>query len=327
MLLFSNFFPKENKFYEEVRKTNDLNQLNKFLDTDAEYYASFVVQEIAHKGMSRSVGILEDLWDGGELFQSLKNKAVYEKPIARLMLARHLLSLKPKSEYADYIKQHAHDKDPIVQRNAAMALLGVRNTEAVKLLAELARSKNQEVSATALSTLFHYEAENEPNLGAFDEIRKLKSETTDPKLQELINKWFAQLEREQKAVSVIYEPPFTEKIEPYLEAKDFQTAINILIPYGEQNDVRAQKMIGDFYMLTKPPNYQESVKWITLAVNANYAPAKVSMANLYIGGFGVEKNTEKAVQLLHEAEAQGDQSAKNLLDMAKRNGWWGLGSP
>jgi len=45
---------------------------------------------------------------------------------------------------------------------------------------------------------------------------------------------------------------------------------------------------------------------------------------LYLSGRGVEKDEAEAIRLLREAEQQGDQAARLLLEKARKHGWWGM---
>jgi Sel1 repeat len=318
-------FIQGNKFYEEVSEIHNVQHLTKFLDTNDFDKAIFVLSQMSDVDMKRSVKIFEDLWFGGDLFRSLKHKDVYQNPIVRVMLAKELLFIEPKKEYADFIKANAVHSGWEIQYSAAKALIAIKDKQAVQLLVRLAQSKNKLVSNSAIDSLFYIDDRNKWNIGALYEIDKLYNETKDVRLKEKIKEGYVQLEEIRKNNPiVIYDPPFTEKIEPYIQANDYQSAIDIILPYAQQNDVKAQHLVGTYYFFTKPPNYKEALIWLTLAAEADYAPAKVSLSNMYIGGLGVEKNTDKAVQLLKEAEAQGNDSAIELLKTAKTNHWWGL---
>ena len=122
----------------------------------------------------------------------------------------------------------------------------------------------------------------------------------------------------------IFESSMDRKVQPYLIKKQYDQALNILLPEAYQGDVKAQHLAGELYLAIEFPNHVEAAKWFKLAAQNNYAPAKSSLAQLYLDGRGVEKNTEIAVGLLQEAEVQGDEYAKVLLDKARQNGWWGL---
>lgn len=59
---------------------------------------------------------------------------------------------------------------------------------------------------------------------------------------------------------------------------------------------------------------KEASVWYEKSANQGYAPAQYYLAILYMAGIdGIEKNPEKAIELLKKAADQGDQEAINLL--------------
>lgn len=115
-----------------------------------------------------------------------------------------------------------------------------------------------------------------------------------------------------------------QQLHQYLEKQQYQEAIDLVLPEAENGNASAQHLAGELYLARNPPDYDRAREWLQKAVSQDYAPAKTSLANLYLTGRGVEKDEQEAVRLLQEAEQQGDQSAHLLLEKARKQGWWGM---
>lgn len=115
-----------------------------------------------------------------------------------------------------------------------------------------------------------------------------------------------------------------QQLHQYLEKQQYQAAIDLVLPKAENGNAPAQHLVGELYLARNPPDYDRAREWLQRAVNQGYAPAKTSLANLYLSGRGVEQDEQEAVRLLQEAEQQGDQSAHLLLEKARKQGWWGM---
>lgn len=326
------------KFVADLNKIHDLNQLKKYLNTDDAQNARLVIRRIAVIGKSRATMILEDLWEGGKTYHALDHKGTYNKPVARLMLAQQLLTLKPRKKYAEYIKSFASDRNWVVRSSVAEALVSVDDMDAVELLVEIAKSAHYFVAQAGLEALVQIAQIGRQSQTAIREIKKLSNDPyiTDAQFKDDIEKAYQLLSRHAlfvpdirttEAFSVQKTPrenSIDQIIQPFLQARDIGAAIDRLLPYAQRDNARAQHLVGDMYLVLDKPDYKNAIIWLSKAINNDYAPAKFSMANLYLSGRGVKKDVDEAVRLLTEAERQGDKSAQALLNTARGRGWWGL---
>ena len=97
-----------------------------------------------------------------------------------------------------------------------------------------------------------------------------------------------------------------------------------LQPFAENGNLRAQHLIAEIYMAKPEPKPEVAFLWLTRASDNDYAPAKFTLAHLYLSGRGTEKNINEAVELLKQSANAGYQAAIDLLRAAKKNGWWRL---
>jgi hypothetical protein len=251
----------------------------------------------------------------------------YQHPIARLTLAEQLMALSPMPEYGNYIKRAAGQDSWIVRSLAAEALAVVDDAESVDLLMRLARSENSLVAESAIASLSRIARSGDHAIEASQAIQELQG---DPRIKQ---------ERVRNKITEVYEGAplpksadapiehnrsLDEQVQPYLEKQQYQAAIDLVLPEAQSGDAHAQHLAGELYLARNPPDYDRAREWLQKAVSQDYAPAKTSLANLYLSGRGVEKNEQEAVRLLQEAEQQGDQSARLLLEKARKQGWWGL---
>ncbi len=87
----------------------------------------------------------------------------------------------------------------------------------------------------------------------------------------------------------------------------------------QQNDVQAQfelsRLYGDgTYAPVTSDNIKEALFWLKKAAAQDYPPALFSLAFCYKEGNGVEKDLNKAKELLMQAAKQGYKAAKNELE-------------
>ena len=78
--------------------------------------------------------------------------------------------------------------------------------------------------------------------------------------------------------------------------------------------MEAQYRLGYMYCLgidREKPNYEEAVKWYTMAADQGHVTAKQRLGTLYLEGLGVPKNETEAKRLYEEA---GDSVSKKYLD-------------
>lgn len=86
---------------------------------------------------------------------------------------------------------------------------------------------------------------------------------------------------------------------------------------AEQGNARAQYYVGLMY--TEGKGVEQSEKqaavWYEKSAEQGYAPAQSYLGVLYLFGIdGIEKDQDKAVELLQKAAKQGDQQAIQLLN-------------
>lgn len=66
-----------------------------------------------------------------------------------------------------------------------------------------------------------------------------------------------------------------------------------------------------------PQNYPQAARFYTRAADKNDPHAQSRLGQMYLNGWGVEKNRQKALQLLERAAQNGNAEAKELLAPAK----------
>lgn len=321
--------PASRAFHEQLQKTKSVEQVESFLDTEDPQNARLVIIRLVDLDRDQALPILRALWDGRDLSRTINHMDTYQNPITRVTLAEQLLALSPMPEYGDYIKRAVGQDSWIVKSVAAEALAVVDDAESVDLLMQLVRSENPFVAEDAIASLSYLARSGDSATEAGQAIRELRS---DPRIkQESVRNKIAKAYESvplSKSVSAAapmdHDRSLDEQVQPYLEKQQYQAAIDVVLPAAESGNARAQHLAGELYLARNPPDYDRAREWLQKAVNQDYAPAKTSLANLYLSGRGVEKDEAEAVRLLQEAEQQGDQSAHQLLDKARKQGWWGM---
>ena len=61
-------------------------------------------------------------------------------------------------------------------------------------------------------------------------------------------------------------------------------------------------------------DYKEAVRWFTMAVKQDSAPAKCNLAELYAKGLGVEKDVNEAKRLAREGFDQGAEYCEEVSE-------------
>ena len=107
-----------------------------------------------------------------------------------------------------------------------------------------------------------------------------------------------------------------------LEAYDYATALEELLPLAEQGDARAQSFLGGMYALGTGvlQDYAEAVKWYRLAAEQGNVSAQVSLAFAFHSGAGVEQDYFAAVKWFTLAARQGNAIAQFQLALMYRRG-------
>ena len=75
------------------------------------------------------------------------------------------------------------------------------------------------------------------------------------------------------------------------ERGDYETAFEEFLPYAEQGDAEAQRLLGVMYGngVGVPVNYAEAVKWTRLAAEQGNALAQFSLGMMYFDGRGFRR--------------------------------------
>lgn len=96
------------------------------------------------------------------------------------------------------------------------------------------------------------------------------------------------------------------------ENQDYATALNIVLPLAQNNDVEAMTLLGRVYDegLNKA---KEAFAWFKKAAELGNAQAQVELAELYDAGEGVTQDTEQAVKWYEKAAEQGHEEAQLAL--------------
>ena len=100
-------------------------------------------------------------------------------------------------------------------------------------------------------------------------------------------------------------------------------SIDQMIKYAQQDGSgKAKYDVGMAYYEGKicPRDYEQAVRWLTEAANANYAPAGTALGNCYFHGYGTKKNLTKAILFYTLAREGGDAEGAFLLGQCYENG-------
>lgn len=319
--------PASRTFYEQLQRTRSIEQIEPFLDTADPQNARLVIIRLVDLDRAAALPILRALWEGRDLSYAINHLGTYQHPIARLTLAEQLMAMSPMLEYGSYIKQAVDQDSWIVKSLAAEALAVVNDAESVGLLMQLAHSENLLVAESAIASLSRIAGSGAYAAEAGQAIHELYS---DPRIKQgrvknKIAQVYERLSLPKSADMLVGQNrSLDEQLQPYLEKQQYQAAIDLVLPKAESGNAHAQHLAGELYLAKNPPDYDRAREWLQKAVLQDYAPAKTSLANLYLSGRGVAKDEEEAVRLLQEAEEQGDQTAHLLLEKARKQGWWGM---
>lgn len=321
--------PTSSAFYDQLQRVRNVEQLKPFLDTEDPQNARLVIIRLVDLDKTAALSTLRALWEGRDLPHTINHMETYQHPITRLTLAEQLMILSPQQEYGSYIKQAADNDSWIVKSLAAEALAVVDDSKSVDLLVQLAHSGNPFVAESAVASLSRIArsgkqaTEASQAIGSLHGDTRIKEERVRDKIDEAYQAIGAQSPK-STGTAIDQDRLLDQQLQPYLEKEQYQAAIDILLPAAEDGNAHAQHLAGELHLAMNPPDSDRAREWLLRAVMQNYAPAKTSLANLYLSGRGVEKDEAEAVRLLQEAEQQGDQSASLLLDRARKHGWWGM---
>lgn len=289
--------------YEQLRAENTINGVLEYLDTEDPQDARLAIIRLVEVGGRDVLPILLDLWNGRVRGIGLRHEEIYRDPIVRLTLAKELMVISPSMDYEEYIKAQAYSKNWIVQSIAAESLVVVGDDDSVDILGDLSKSSNDFVAEAALEA-----------------INKISHQSTNfEKGQQVLRHGPQEESLGRKGGGG---EPLDQQVHAYLEARQYENALALVVIQARKGDPHAQHFAAEICLAMLPPDYACAVSWLREAVAQDYAPAKTSLAVMYMNGLGVGKNRKHALELLEDAKQDGDPSAKKLLEKGESRGWW-----
>ena len=111
--------------------------------------------------------------------------------------------------------------------------------------------------------------------------------------------------------------PLKDGIAAY-QAGNYAEALRLLRPLAEQENAKAQNILGDAYARGQsvPKDDAEAVKWFRKAAEQGLAAAQYNLGVFYGNGRGVSKDDAEAAKWYRKAAEQGDSDAQNFLGLA-----------
>ncbi|MCL2760564.1 MAG: sel1 repeat family protein [Desulfuromonadales bacterium] len=99
------------------------------------------------------------------------------------------------------------------------------------------------------------------------------------------------------------------------DAGDYTKALNELKPFADQDNAKAQFLLGVMYRKGEgvAQNHREAVVWFKKAADQGLADAQFNLGTMYGKGLGVVQDTQQAIAWLKKAAEQGDTNAQNVL--------------
>lgn len=131
----------------------------------------------------------------------------------------------------------------------------------------------------------------------------------------------ATTDRDDPGAAVAAGPDMDAIVRAY-QAGDFVTARAGLAQLAPDGTANAKYRYGRILYEGRggPRDLPGAARWLTEAVEADHTAAATLLAEMYLQGAGVEKNPERALNLLERAGTRGDSAAQFLLAMAYRLG-------
>jgi hypothetical protein len=100
--------------------------------------------------------------------------------------------------------------------------------------------------------------------------------------------------------------------------KEPAKAFEYYLKAAEQGYAKAMVKVGDCYRVGAAAgvmkDLSKAIEWLSKAAEKNDPDGLEILGYCYDGGNGVEKNRNKAIELLRKAVALGNQSAKSALE-------------
>ena len=95
---------------------------------------------------------------------------------------------------------------------------------------------------------------------------------------------------------------------------NIEKGITLIKPSAENGDADSQEILGYLYSSSAMDNdYEEAIKWYSWSAEQGNAKALCSLAQLYLNGYGVETDFEKAIYFLNTAVNAKDDKANECL--------------
>ena len=103
---------------------------------------------------------------------------------------------------------------------------------------------------------------------------------------------------------------------------NYSTALQLLTPFAEQGDARAQAILGEIYYHSRgvPQNDFEALKWFHLAAEQGSAPAQLHLGIMHAEGHGVPQDFIQGAKWYRMAADQGYPEAMYYLGLAYARG-------
>lgn len=307
---------------QRVLLEKDFSKLASLLSSSDEFSLRNTIYSISRNRDQTTTKVLKRLWKGQDLDGYKVNKETINRPLVKILIAQVLIERGVREhEYIDYIKRHVQDANRTMKTFVAEALREVGDVESLKVLETYAEAEDLLLAEIAISGIVHsseYGLYPDEAMIIWKRVRQNKKVDRD-----LIRKYERMYpDPEPRGTS---SSEFSEgyhysgyvidaTIVEHMNHGKFEDAITLLLPEARKGVSETQHLLGNVYLSMNPPNYEQAVMWFSAAIDLDFAPAKVALAFLYFSGHGVAENHDKATTLLIDAEQQGDQRAKEMLN-------------
>ena len=111
------------------------------------------------------------------------------------------------------------------------------------------------------------------------------------------------------------------------DAKSYERAAELLLPYAELGELEAQTLLGGIYIARgeDAPSFHQGVRWIKRAAKGGYAEAQYALGLMFNAELGVPYRPGKAARWHRKAAAQGVAKAYTQLGFMHMYGeGWGV---
>jgi tetratricopeptide (TPR) repeat protein len=115
---------------------------------------------------------------------------------------------------------------------------------------------------------------------------------------------------------------FVNKAEAAFDQADIISAMAWYRRAAEMGHAPSQSRLA--YLLDNAEENEEAVKWYRLAAEQGFAEAEFGLAQMYASGEGIERDSDKAVELFTRAANRGHYQAIHVLALAYEKGQLGL---